>query len=529
MLNTSPRAKLHGPALLAPLARYLIAVGATVALLVGSALAASVAANEHHRYKLIDIGTLGGLTSYEDVNGPGNQLLNNAGIVTSFADTAIPDPRASTPNLCYNPDCFLSHAFRWKDGVLTDLGALSGMNSSAAGAINARGWSVGQSQNGLTLPQTGFPQIRATLWRDGELIDLGTLGGEGSLAAYVNDAGQVIGVSANAVADPFSVFFGIIFGETQSRAFLWDKGIMRDLGTLGGPDAMAASGCENERSGFVPGSSFTDFTPNLATGIPTMDPFLWDNGTMTDLGTLGGIFGTAQCANNRGQVIGQSSLSEHPGACFTGEPDCHAFVWERGIMKDLGTLGGTFSVPIWLNNQGEAVGAATTPNDELFHAVLWKRGVISDLGTLDGDCFSQAIAINSKGQIVGQSFSCDFSVVRAVLWENGSIFDLNTLVPENSSLQLIEAFNINDRGEILGLGAPPGVQSLDFGGHIFLLMPCGTGNADCDGITHRSTLTNERDLAASSLSSPKGREIVAAWRARWAQRYHNPRRGASRG
>ena len=527
MLNTLPRAKLHGLGSLAPLANSLTTLAAKVALMCALAIPTIGLGQEHHRYKLIDIGTLGGLTSYDDVNGFGVQILNNAGIVTSFADTAIPDPRASTPNLCYNPDCFLSHAFRWKDGVLTDLGALSGVNSSAAGGINARGWSVGQSQNGLTLPQTGFPQIRATLWRDGELIDLGTLGGAGSLAAYVNNAGQIIGVSANAVADPFA-FFGDIFGETQTRAFLWDKGIMRDLGTLGGPDAVAAGGCENERSGFVPGSSFTDFTPNPATGKPTMDPFLWDNGTMTDLGTLGGIFGTAQCANNRGQVVGQSSLSEHPGACFTGEPDCHAFVWERGIMKDLGTLGGTFSVPIWLNNQGEAVGAATTPNDELFHAVLWKRGVISDLGTLDGDCFSQAIAINSKGQIVGQSFSCDFSVVRAVLWENGSIFDLNTLVPENSSLQLIEAFNINDRGEILGRGAPPGVESLDFGGHTFLLVPCGTGDADCNGITHRGTLTNKGDLAASSLSSQKGREIVAAWHARWAQRYHNPRREASR-
>lgn len=482
-------------------------------------------AQEDPSYKLIDLGTLGGLTSYDDVNGFGNQNLSNAGIVTSFSDTAAPDPRASTPNLCYSPDCFLSHAFRWKDGAITDLGALPGMNSSAAGAINARGWTVGQSQNGLTLPQTGFPEVRATLWKDAELIDLGTLGGAGSLAAYVNDAGQVIGVTANAVHDPFA-FFGDIFGKTQTRAFLWDKGTMQDLGTLGGPDAVAAAGCANERSGLIPGSSFTNFTPTLATGIPTMDPFLWDNGTMTDLGTLGGIFGTAQCANNRGQVIGQSSLSEHPGACFTGEPDCHAFLWEQGTMKDLGTLGGTFSVPVWLSNKGEAVGVATTSDDEQFHAVLWAADAgTTDLGTLDGDCFSQAFAINARGQIVGQSFSCDFSNIRAVLWDHGSIIDLQTVIPSSSSLQLVEAFNINDRGEILGWGAPPGVppQALDFGGHLFLLIPCDGGG--CEQQRQTTGITPAPNKARQSINGSNqghltSREIVAAWRTRLSYRYH---------
>jgi probable HAF family extracellular repeat protein len=484
------------------------------------------AAQKHHHYRLIEIGTFGGPTSYDDINGFGDQILNNSGVVSSHADTSVPDSFA--PN-CFNQDCFVSHAFRWHEGVLTDLGTLPGVNSSAAGAINARGWSAGQSQNGVIDPLLGNPEIRAVLWKDDQVIDLGTLGGNESLAAYVNDAGQVVGVATNAIPDPFS-----FLGGTETRAFLWEKGVMRDLGTLGGPDAIGASGCENERSGFVPGSSFTDFTPNLATGIPTMDPFLWENGTMTDLGTLGGIFGTAQCANNRGQVIGQSSLSEHPGACFTGEPDCHAFVWERGTMKDLRTLGGRSSVAFWLNNQGEAVGGATTPNDEQFHAVFWKRGVISDLGTLDGDCNSQAIAINSKGQIVGQSFSCDGSVVRAVLWENGSIFDLNSLVPENSSLQLFEAFNINDRGEIVGWGIPAGVQDPHFGGRLFLLIPCGSDEEGCNGDAVGTVPASQSDSApvvnspTSVHRRPTPREIVAAWRARWAQRYHIPGRGGSR-
>ena len=75
------------------------------------------------------------------------------------------------------------------------------------------------------------------------------------------------------------------------------------------------------------GESYTGFIPNPETGIPTLAPYLWDNGKMTDLGTLGGSVGSAGCANNRLQVIGTSSLATHPAACSTGEPGCHAYLW----------------------------------------------------------------------------------------------------------------------------------------------------------------------------------------------------------
>jgi uncharacterized membrane protein len=156
------------------------------------------------RYKLVDLGTLGGPHSYGSVNGEGFQLLNDAGVVSSFADTATPDP--SAPNFCYNPlDCFMAHAFRWKDGVLTDLGALPGMNSSAAGSINARGWSAGQSQISMIDPAIGIPEFRAVAWNQDGIMNLGTLpGGTESLGIYINDSGQVIGFSDNGVPDPFS-------------------------------------------------------------------------------------------------------------------------------------------------------------------------------------------------------------------------------------------------------------------------------------------------------------------------------------
>jgi uncharacterized membrane protein len=86
----------------------------------------------------------------------------------------------------------------WKDGVITDLGALPTNNNSAAGSINARGWATGQSQTSVIDPVAGIPEFRAVLWKDGEPIDLGTLEtGTESLGIYVNDAGQVIGFSTS--------------------------------------------------------------------------------------------------------------------------------------------------------------------------------------------------------------------------------------------------------------------------------------------------------------------------------------------
>ena len=124
---------------------------------------------QHHTYRLIDLGTLGGPRSYDSENGPEDQIINDAGVVGFGADTAVPDPFA--PN-CF-VDCFLSHATRWENGVLTDLGALPGFgNSSASAGINAPGWIIGESENGEIDPFSGLPEIRSVLWRNGEVIDL---------------------------------------------------------------------------------------------------------------------------------------------------------------------------------------------------------------------------------------------------------------------------------------------------------------------------------------------------------------------
>ncbi len=143
----------------------------------------------------------------------------------------------------------------------------------------------------------------------------------------------------------------------------------------------------------------------------------------------------------------------------------------------------------WLNDAGEVVGIAATPGDASFHATLWRNGVITDLGTLAGDCFSDTGAINSNHQIVGASFNCDTNTERVVLWDRGSIIDLNTLIPANSSLELSDASNINDRGEIAGRGLPPGCDDVHFCGHGFFLIPCDNATTceDNTGVDFRNS------------------------------------------
>jgi len=349
--------------------------------------------------------------------------------------------------------------FRWQKGVLTDLGALSGGFNSAVSGINARGWIAGFSQNGVIDPVTTLPSTHAVLWKNRKPIDLGTLGGYVSNAVYVNDGGQVVGFATfDAIPDPFSPFGASV------HTFLWENGVMRDVGTLGGPDSLPSAGGINQRNGLVAGLSYINSIPNPGTGIPTVDPFLWNNGTMTDLGTLGGTIGSASLANNRGQVAGVSDLA--------GDLIFHPFLWTKGVLKDLGTLGGDTGTPTGLNDAGAVVGWADLPGSQTCGAFLWKDGVMKDLGRIGSDPCSKARAINSHGQVVGSTSDCTFAL-HAFLWEKGGpMVDLNELVRSNAGFQMLIADNINERGEIAGTGVPAGCDNIDTCGHVFLLIPC---------------------------------------------------------
>lgn len=408
------------------------------------------------RYHVIDLGTLGGPISM--VYGGNAHALNTLGVAVGQADTAAHDPEYPRSNPYVNPEGpsqYLRQAFERSGHRLVNLGSIGGAKNSSANWVTSSGLVAGVSETGVIDPKTGWPEARAVLWKEGKPLNLGTLGGAESAASAVNDLGQVVGYAANTVRDPFpSPTFRAGYG-TQQRAFLWMNGQMQDLGTLGGPDAAALF--INDR-GQVAGVSYTSIYPNDLTGVPTVDPFFWQNGKMVDLGTLGGTVGSPNWMNDLGAVVGVSDLK--------GDLVSHPFLWQNGKMRDLGTLGGDYGAANSINDIGMVVGAADTAGDQASVAFLWSNGKMTNLKTVDGDGCSAAYSVNLWGQVVGSSGSCYTTMNHAFLWENGRIIDLNSFVPAGSGVQLIQPVWINDLSQIAVNGT-----DAEGNAHAFLLVP----------------------------------------------------------
>jgi len=433
----------------------------------------------HHRFRFIDLGTFGGHNSL--TNG-GSVVINEHNVVVGAADTATPCP--------FFPDAPVSMPFKWSNGVKTILPLLPGGCTGFPIAINDHSLVVGVADDGVIDPATGFPEIHAVVWRGRTITDLGTFGGANSLAGAVNSRGQITGVAQNAEPEPFN--FGELIGLPSStlwRGFLWENGVMRDLGTLGGPDAAVTGDLALNQRGQITGISFIDDVINPVTGVPTLDSFLWDDG-FVDLGTLGGAFTNAFTINNRGQVSGFSDLA--------GDLEAHAFRWSRGRLRDLGTLGGSFAGGGWINDSGVVIGASTTPGDTAVRGVIWRGRGIEELGTLDGDDCSDAFVVNAKSQVIGPSFNCNGNESSGYLWDDGKLLDLNAFVPPTSNVHVIVSKYINDRGMITGAGVFPNGDE-----HAVLFIPCNDDGDDCrDGSQGIGPAASGRAVSSVSESRP---------------------------
>ena len=258
------------------------------------------------------------------------------------------------------------------------------------------------------------------------ITDLGTLGGRRSEPVAINERGQIVGYSTTK--------------DRSVHAFLWEKGKLRDLGTLGGEDSFAED--INDR-GQIVGSADTKRGVGRA--------FLWENGKMRDLGTLGGQDSWAHAINDRGQVVGfAATRAKTKDASGRSDPVFHAFLWENGKMRDLGTPRAQGSSALGINERSQVVGWRDDAKADRIGAFLWENGKLRDLDTmfgvgnvgcdLAGSCLG---VINDRGQVVGLT---DLLSSPAVLWENGTLRDLGTLGGKESVAEAI-----NELGQVVGV------------------------------------------------------------------------------
>jgi probable HAF family extracellular repeat protein len=346
--------------------------------------------------------------------------------------------------------------------TVTDLGTLGGTLTYPE-AINNRGAVSGIS----TL--AGDAVVRGFLWEKDRLIDVGALpAGPNSQAFAVNERLQVVGKADGATTQADSNVSCFTASALDSHAFLWQRGRLTDLGTLGGNTSIGF--VPNNRAQITGISQIQAVDPNGFVacgghpGSQIVRAFLYEDGKMTDLGTLGGFDSAADTINDSGQVGGGSDITKTIDHAL-GYPHHHPFVWTRGVMTDLGTLGGEFGYSSTVTNKGTAVGFTTLLGEQHGHGFLWEHGVMSDLGVLGGDTDSGADWMNNVGQIVG--FSSTSSTMRAFIRQNGVMTDLNTLISPNSGFQLAEAVSINDAGEI----AAGAIQQSTGDVHAVLLTP----------------------------------------------------------
>ncbi len=330
--------------------------------------------------------------------------------------------------------------------AVVDLGTLGGTFGLAYG-INDKG----QVDGVANLP--GDMAQHAFVYANGVMTDLATLGGPNSLAYEgPSEALQAVGLAETSTLDPNGEDFCGYGDNLICLAFSWRNGVMTPLDTLGGNNAQG--GGINDRGQIAGYAENGKPDPNCpAPQVLQFKPVVWTNGQIQVLSTYpGDPEGGAFWINNKGEVVGAS------GACAAfdqryGLPLApkHALLWRKGQRPiDLGNLGGKINNAAFATNDNEqVVGTSDLPSDQYQHAFLWQKGVMSDLGTLPGDVISVGCGINNRGQVSGVSIDASGNP-RAYLWQNGVMTDLNSLIPANSPLYLMHGFSINSSGEIVG-------------------------------------------------------------------------------
>ena len=364
--------------------------------------------------------------------------------------------------------------------LIVNPGGLGG-TQARSNSINNRGWMTGWSN------LAGDAVEHAVLWRDGQVVDLGTLGGLNSIIEWpvLNESGLIVGGAETGEPDPYGENFCLMNNPTGvCRAFLWDKGTMTALPTLGGPDSYALG--VNASGEMIGWSELAGADPDCgAPQVYNWHGFAYRQGTIRGLPPLpGDTMSAALGINDVGEIVGATGICGNANTMGWGVTR-HAVLWRRdGSVIDLGSLGGVVGNPnnffggfggTDINNWGQVCGLSDLNGDQTTHAFFWEDGVMTDLGTLPGDYLSLAWGIGDSGQVLGQSCDVNFNC-RGFIWQDGMMTDVNALLPPGSTLYVVDANFINAAGEITGQAVDLVTGDMP----AILMIPCSeTANAAC--------------------------------------------------
>src|SRR5216684_8847915 len=317
--------------------------------------------------------------------------------------------------------------------AITDLGPASPHSAPTwFGGEGVTTVSMNSAGDVVAATPTASGYTHAGLFHNGQVIDLGTLGGPNSEANGINNVGQIVGDSQTA--------------NGSTHAFLCSNNVMTDLGTLGGPNSSAIA--INDAGQIVGNSDRADGTTHA---------FLYAAGVMTDLGAV-----SAVTINASGQILVSDSS--------------FASVYSNGAMQPLPLpqCNGSpfqYGAAYAMNDSAEVVGEAWAWYGSMLvcdDAILISGGQAKDIGFWPWG-FSTAIAINRSGHILGKVWTnCDGVVCDLeYTFLDGAVLFYADPTPSSSGWSSLLGSAINDAGQIAGMG----YNANSSGQRAFLMTP----------------------------------------------------------